>query len=186
MMDALVEDYFRYDELTQMEAKAIRHNITGSGTEILEHSKLDEVPSELISNAEIGEKENQSPDQTDNQEVVQRFRIYSDAETDAFLKENKNKNTGQKTKSDMKIVTDSFRSVGEFRDPATIPSSELESVLARFFLGERKRYFGEYEPDTLCSIRNSIDRYFRYEKLSIRYPKNYLCQSKVKCNKQQD
>jgi hypothetical protein len=38
--------------------------------------------------------------------VVHRFRIYSDAETDAFPKENKNKNTGQKTKSDMKIATD--------------------------------------------------------------------------------
>ena len=68
-------------------------------------------PRELISNVEIGEKENQSPDQTDNQEVVHRFRIYSDAETDAFLKENKNKNTGQKTKSDMKIVTDFFSHV---------------------------------------------------------------------------
>ena len=139
MMNALVEDYFRYDELAQMEAEAIRHNITGSDTEVLEHRELDEVPRprELISNVEIGEKENQSPDQTDNQQVIQRFRIYSDAETDAFLKENKN--TGQKTKSDMKIVTDFFRSVGEFRDPATIPSSELESLLARFFLGVRKR-----------------------------------------------
>ena len=38
-MDALVEDYFRYDELAQMEAKAIRHNITGSGTKVLEYSK---------------------------------------------------------------------------------------------------------------------------------------------------
>ena len=96
-MDALVEDYFRYDELAQMEAEAIRHNITGSDTEVLEYRELDEVPRELISNVEIGEKENQSPDQADIQEVVQRFRIYSNAETDAFLKENKNKNTGQKT-----------------------------------------------------------------------------------------
>jgi len=33
MMDALVEDYFRYDELAQMEPEAIRHNITRSDTE---------------------------------------------------------------------------------------------------------------------------------------------------------
>jgi hypothetical protein len=89
MMDALVEDYFRYDELAQMETEAIRHNITGSDSEVLEYRELDEVPRELISNVEIGEKENQSPDQADIQEVVQRFRIYSDAETDAFLKEKK-------------------------------------------------------------------------------------------------
>jgi hypothetical protein len=48
IIDALVEDYFRYDELAQMEAEAIRHNITGSKTEVLENRKLDEVPRELI------------------------------------------------------------------------------------------------------------------------------------------
>jgi hypothetical protein len=32
-----------------MEAEAIRHNITGSNTEVLENRKLDEVPRELIS-----------------------------------------------------------------------------------------------------------------------------------------
>ena len=52
------EDYFRYDELAQMEAEAIHHNITGSDTEVLEYRELDEVPRELISNEEIGEKEN--------------------------------------------------------------------------------------------------------------------------------
>ena len=44
MMDALLEDYFRFDELAQMEAEAIRHNITGSDTEVLEHREFDEVP----------------------------------------------------------------------------------------------------------------------------------------------
>ena len=91
--------------------EAIRYNITGSDTEVLEYRELDEVPRELISNVEIGEKENQSQDQTDNQQVIHRFRIYSDAETDAFLKESKNKNMGQKTKIDMKIVTDILNTV---------------------------------------------------------------------------
>ena len=47
MMDE--EDYFRYDELAQMEAEAIRHNITESDTEVLEYRELDEVHRELIS-----------------------------------------------------------------------------------------------------------------------------------------
>ena len=34
-MDALEEDYFRFHELAQMEAEVIRHNITGSDTEVL-------------------------------------------------------------------------------------------------------------------------------------------------------
>jgi hypothetical protein len=29
MQDALVEDYFRYEELAEIEAEAIRHNMTG-------------------------------------------------------------------------------------------------------------------------------------------------------------
>jgi hypothetical protein len=32
-----------------MEAEVIRHNITGSDTEVLEYRELDEVPRELIS-----------------------------------------------------------------------------------------------------------------------------------------
>jgi hypothetical protein len=59
MMDALVEDYFRYDQLAQMETEAIRHTITGSDTEVLENRELDEVLRELISNVEIDEKQDQ-------------------------------------------------------------------------------------------------------------------------------
>ena len=56
-MDGLVEDYFRYDDLAQMEAEAIRHNITGSDTEVLEYEYFYEVHEELISDVlELGEK----------------------------------------------------------------------------------------------------------------------------------
>ena len=58
-MDALVEDYFRQDQLAQMEAEAIRHTITGSDTEVLENRELDKVLRELISNVEIDEKQDQ-------------------------------------------------------------------------------------------------------------------------------
>ena len=40
----------------------------------------------------------------------------------------------------------------------------------------RKRDLSEYEPDTLCSIHNSIDRYFRNEILTIRN-QNITCVS---------
>jgi hypothetical protein len=63
---------------------------------------------------------------------------------------------------------DFFRSFEEFIDPATIHSSELDSLIIRFFLCVRKRDLNEYEPDILCSIHNSIDRYFRDEKLTVR------------------
>ena len=43
-------------------------------------------------------------------------------------------------------------------------------------MGVRKRDLSEYEPDTLCSIHNSIDRYFRNEILTIRN-QNITCVS---------
>jgi hypothetical protein len=41
IIGALEQNYFRYDELAQMKAEAIRHNITGSDTEVLENRELD-------------------------------------------------------------------------------------------------------------------------------------------------
>ena len=105
-------------------------------------------------------KENQWPDQTDNQVFWCRNRC---------IPERKQKQ--EHGSENQKWYENSYgflQVVGEFRDPATIPFSELNSLLARFFLGVRKRDFSEYEPDTLYSIHNSIDRYFRDEKLTIR------------------
>lgn len=39
IMDTLVEDYFRYDDLVQMEVEDIRHNIIRSDTEVLEYGE---------------------------------------------------------------------------------------------------------------------------------------------------
>ena len=42
-----------------------------------------------------------------------------------FLEENLNKNTKTKTKSDMKVITDLFTSIGEERAPGQIPPKTL-------------------------------------------------------------
>ena len=41
IIGALEQNYFRYDELAQMKAEAIRHNITRTDTEVLENRELD-------------------------------------------------------------------------------------------------------------------------------------------------
>ena len=46
--------------------------------------------------------------------------MVTDEETDVFLEENINKNTKTKTKSDMKVITDFFTSIGEERAPGQI------------------------------------------------------------------
>ncbi|CAG2226547.1 unnamed protein product [Mytilus edulis] len=175
MMDALVEDIFRYEELAELEAQAIRHNVTGVANSVRYEELEVEVEVEQPTmpqthmTAQLVRDDDQDDDNKENdEESVGRFKIYTDEETDQFLDINKNKNTGSKTKSDVKIVRDFFVSVGEMRDPTKILPKELDSLLARFILGVRKRDLTEYEPDSLHGIPNSLDRYFRDMKLTIR------------------
>ena len=91
-----------------------------------------------------------------------------------FLEENLNKNTKTKTKSDMKVITDFFTSIGEERALGQIPPKELDSIMARFFLGVLKKDGTEYEPDSLGSMYNSLDRHLRDMKSPIRYVLTFL------------
>ncbi|VDI46949.1 Hypothetical predicted protein [Mytilus galloprovincialis] len=179
MMDALVEDIFRYEELAELEAEAIRHNVTGVANsvryeelEVEVEVKQPPMPQTNMT-AQLLRDDDQDDDNKENdEENVGRFKIFTDEETDQFLDINKNKNTGSKTNSDVKIVRDFFVSVGEMRDPTEILPKELDSLLARFFLGVRKRDLTEYEPDSLHGIHNSLDRYFRDMKLTISIKKD--------------
>ena len=82
-----------------------------------------------------------------------------------FLEKNLNKNTKTKTKSDMKVITDfcTSISIGEERAPGQVPSKDLGSIMARFFLCVLKKDGTEYEPDSLGSMYNSLDRHLRHE-----------------------
>jgi hypothetical protein len=91
-----------------------------------------------------------------------------------FLEENLNKNTKTKTKSDMKVITDFFTSIGEERAPGQIPPKDLGSIMARFFLGVLKKNGTEYEPDSLGSMCNSLDRHLREMNSPIRYVLTFL------------
>ena len=100
-----------------------------------------------------------------------------------FLEENLNKNTKTKIKSDMKVTTDFFTSIGEERAPGQIPPKTLtvlSQCMARFFLGVLKKDGTEYEPDSLGSMYNSLDRHLRDMKSPIRYPNVTSARS---CNK---
>jgi hypothetical protein len=92
-----------------------------------------------------------------------------------FLEENLNKNTKIKTKSDMKVITDFFTSFGEERwHRDRYPPKDLDSIMARFFLGVLKKDGTEYEPDSLGSMYNNLDRHLRDMKSPIRYVLTFL------------
>jgi hypothetical protein len=175
VMDALVDDYFRYDELAQMEAEAIRMNIRKEETSMYEYVEVDplNLPNDLTS--DLDERHSNDDDGAEKENVPnKRFRMVTDDDTDKFLEESVNRNTKSKTKSDMKIITDFLSSVGEKRNPDEIPAKELDSIMARFFLGVLKKDGSEYEPDSLGSMFNSIDRYLRALKSPLRYCLAYI------------
>jgi len=66
---------------------------------------------------------------------IARFQNVSTEDCEQFIKDNQNKNTIMKTKSDLKIFNDWKITVGEERDLENIPLSDLDNLLARFFLG---------------------------------------------------
>ena len=85
-----------------------------------------------------------------------RFVPVSETETDEIIKREKNKNTLSKTKSVVKAWLRSTQA--EERNPEEIPPTRLDTYLGKFYLGVRKMDGNEYEPDSLTSIQNSIDR----------------------------
>lgn len=129
------------------------------------------MPNDLTSDLDDIDRHSHDSNDDDDAEKEnvpnKRFRMVTDDDMDKFLEESVNRNT--KTKSDMKIIIDFLSSVGEKRNPAEIPAKELDSVMARFFLGVLKKDGTDYEPDSLGSMFNSLDRYLRNLKSPLSY-----------------
>ena len=137
---ALVDDYFRYDELAQMETEVIRMTISKEENSMYEYVEVDplNLPNDLTSN--LDERHSSDDDDDAEKENVPNkiFRVVTVDDTDTFLEESVNRNTKTKTTSDMKIITDVLSSVGEKRNPDEIPAKELDSIMVMFFLGVLK------------------------------------------------
>ena len=155
-----------------MEADDILMNISEIESPNYEYVELDllNLPRDLSTNLN-----EDSDNQKENVVPNKRFRMVTDEETGGFfLEENLNKNTKTKTKSDMKVITDFFTSIGEERALGQIPPKDLDSIMARFFLGVLKKDGTEYEPDSLGSMYNSLDRHLRDMKSQIGYVLTFL------------
>ncbi|XP_063405901.1 zinc finger MYM-type protein 2-like [Mytilus trossulus] len=176
-MDALVEDYFHYDDLSNREAEYIKRNladVNGEGNLILEEvdSANFNFPNEILQDIENAQNHEIDESDKENSSSSKRFRSVTDEDTDSFLALSVNKNTKTKTKSDLNVMLDFFISVGEMRDSVEIPAKDLDSLLSRFFLGVLKKNGDEYEPDSLSSMFNSLDRHLKDSKSSISIKKD--------------
>ena len=76
-----------------------------------------------------------------------------EVEIEKFLQEQKSKNTQYKTKSDLNAWKKFCESLKESRVIETIPANELDLLLSKFFISDRKQNGTEYEPATLSGFR---------------------------------
>ena len=82
-----------------------------------------------------------------------------DKAVEAFVDQQKNKNTKRKTHSDLKTWYTWCGKHGETRELKDIPPAELDRLLGHFFVTVRRKDGSLYEPDTLSSFQCSIDHY---------------------------
>ena len=98
----------------------------------------------------------------------------ADKEVRKFVKEQRNPKTVKKTELDYKtFLTFIQRKYSETRSLTEIPPNILHSYLSHFIMEVRKADGGEYEPDSLTSFRNSIQRFltqqqYRYSLIDSR------------------
>ena len=89
----------------------------------------------------------------------------TDQEVDIFVEEQRNPRTVKKTNSDVskfvKFIQEPPRL--EKRSLTEIPPAELDNYLCHFILEIRKADGQQYEPDSLPSFRNSIERHLRQQ-----------------------
>ena len=81
-----------------------------------------------------------------------------DDEIDAFILGQKAKTTKYKEVSDLNIFTRFCKTINEFRNIECMPERDLDNILCQFFMKALTKKSTLYEPDTLTSIRNSLQR----------------------------
>ena len=74
----------------------------------------------------------------------------------------------------MKVITDFFTSIGEERAPGQIPPQTLTVLWLDSSCVYSKKDGTEYEPDSLGSMYNSLDRHLRDMQSPIRYVLTFL------------
>ena len=131
MLDVLAHDIMRYEMLSEQEEyRALASVLQGDQSEI--EFELCEVD---VAGPETSNPSDNSTE-TDTGATNKRYKEVSLEDTDRFLVENTNKNTKNKTQSDTRLFTDWILENQENRKLEEIPASELDMLLARFYLSK--------------------------------------------------
>ena len=79
---------------------------------------------------------------------------------DDFINQQKSANTNKKTATDMNTLLCYMEAIGMKNEKIeSLPASELDHLLSKFFLHTCKKNGEEYQPATVSSFQHSIQRY---------------------------
>ena len=147
MIDILVDGIDGYEQLSNREELlALANALAGNGAVLKVVSTLDSIDPVDVTGIRVAQTQNSvDPDNVDtsNDEGVRqdRHKVVTLEDTEHFIKDNSNKNTCTKTKSDLKMFYEWALSNGKMRIIEDIPFPELDGLLARFYLGMFEQNF---------------------------------------------
>ena len=100
------------------------------------------------------------PDEDFNETSVEASRTSeSQEEIEGFINNQKSANSTKKTTTDMNTLSRFMKTIGMSENVESLPASELDHLLCKFFMNIRKKNGEEYEPDTISGFQRSIQRY---------------------------
>ena len=91
----------------------------------------------------------------------------SQEEIQGFINNQKSANTTKKTTTDMNTLSRYMKTIGMSKSVESLPVSELDHLLCKFFMNIRKKNGEEYEPDTISGFQRSIQRYLSEKGSSV-------------------
>jgi hypothetical protein len=147
MMAILVDDIDRYEQLSNREELlALSSALTGNAAVLGMLPTLDPIDPVDVTGIPLAQTQHSvDPDNVDtsNDEGVRqdRQKVVTLEDTYHFIKDNRNKNTCTKAKSDLKMFYVWALSNGEMRMIEDIPFPELDGLLAIFYLGMFEQNF---------------------------------------------
>ena len=131
------------------------------------------------------------PDEDFDETSIEANRISeSQEEIEGFIKNQKSANTTKKTTTDMNTLSRYIKTIGMSGNVESLPASELDHLLCKFFMNIRKKNGEEYEPDTISGFQRSIQRYLSEKGSSVNILKDkdfeksrkVLSQTQVACS----
>lgn len=102
----------------------------------------------------FNDKENVGP--STSKESQKTFTM---ANVQDYILAQRTENTVKKTEYDLNVWKRYCRDIGEERALETIPATDLNILISRFFMEAKKKDGGSYEPTSLSSFQRSLQRY---------------------------